>query len=491
MPKHNVFCSHGDSIELELRYGTRLFVENNIFALSSFVLLEQEQWFERDIDFCMLAASPGAHALDLGANIGIYATALAKSCGTQGRVAAIEPGAASLELLRRSAELSKGAPITVGDYAIGGPGQEIGFEPGLSSELSRTTDAHNALKVPLKTLDEAFADLKWDRLDFIKIDIEGAEEAALFDGQKTLARHHPAILLEINDGANVRLEAAQFLERLGYALYRFVPGLEALVPTVSSDKTFDLNVFALPSGQVEALERRNLLIRTDASVDAGRQAPEPFPDYFERMAPAQGDPKMARLWRRTFARPESKTYLRGLAALLTARRAATQLARRYDCLRRADALLTQAAAERHSFSRLASLATCKAMLGDPRAGASLGSALVQLASSREDALDPDEPLLPPSPAMENICHGAKVREWSHAVVLSNILANGALSSFYNPDSAINYCSRLIALGYGSAAVERRRQLARILVGQQEHVEPSRLFSRPTNGSLNPDLWPSA
>jgi FkbM family methyltransferase len=490
MHRHNVFRSHGDSVELELRYGTRLFIENNIFALSSFVLLEQEQWFERDIDFCMQALSPGAYALDLGANIGIYSTALAKSCGTEGRVAAIDPGALSLELLRRSAKLSKGAPITVKEYAIGGAGQEIGFVPGLSSELSRTTNAPSALKVPLKTLDEAFADLKWDKLDFIKMDIEGAEEAALLNGQQTLARHCPAILLEINDGS-VRLEAARLLERLGYALYRFVPGLNAVVPTALSYDSCDLNVFALPAGRIEALESRNLLIPPNVAVDAGRQVPEPFPDYFERMAPAQSDPKIARLWRRTFANEESKAYLRGLAALLAARRAGSPLARRQDALRRADALLTQAAAERRSFSRLASLATCKSMLGDTRVGASLSSALVQLASSGEDALYPDEPLLPPSPGMEKICHGARVQEWSHAVVLSNILANGSPSSFYNPDSTIFYCSQLIAIGYGSAAVERRRQLSRVLIGQQEHIEPSRLFSNAVEGVLNRELWPLA
>ena len=64
----------------------------DLFCISTFVLLEQGKWFEREVDFIYRFAKPGMVALDIGANIGIYTLALASTLGASGKVFAYEPG---------------------------------------------------------------------------------------------------------------------------------------------------------------------------------------------------------------------------------------------------------------------------------------------------------------------------------------------------------------------------------------------------------------
>lgn len=61
-----------------------------------------------------------------------------------------------------------------------------------------------------------------DRLDFIKIDVEGAEWLALRGGTETLRRFHPAVYAEVDDALTANLgyaprELFDFMRSLGYA----------------------------------------------------------------------------------------------------------------------------------------------------------------------------------------------------------------------------------------------------------------------------------
>ena len=54
------------------------------------------------------------------------------------------------------------------------------------------------IRVPVRieTLDEVIGRLGWDRLDFIKIDVEGMEWEAFRGAQRTLAKYRPVVLFE-------------------------------------------------------------------------------------------------------------------------------------------------------------------------------------------------------------------------------------------------------------------------------------------------------
>ena len=52
-------------------------------------------------------------------------------------------------------------------------------------------------KIPLTTIDEIAGELKLERVDFIKMDIEGAEQRALFGAQKTLQAWRPRMAISV------------------------------------------------------------------------------------------------------------------------------------------------------------------------------------------------------------------------------------------------------------------------------------------------------
>ena len=59
----------------------------------------------------------------------------------------------------------------------------------------RPESSHPSVLVPLTTIDKLVAELKLPRVDFIKMDIEGAEVPALAGAHETIARFKPRLAI--------------------------------------------------------------------------------------------------------------------------------------------------------------------------------------------------------------------------------------------------------------------------------------------------------
>ena len=75
--------------------------------------------------------------------------------------------------------------------------------------------------VPARPLDSILKESGVNRVDVIKIDVEGAELLVLKGAQETLARYHPTLLIEIVDRQLRQMgtsaaEVTQFLTARGY-----------------------------------------------------------------------------------------------------------------------------------------------------------------------------------------------------------------------------------------------------------------------------------
>ena len=138
---------------------------------------------------------PGDTVLDCGANIGTFARFALNA--RAGKVIAIEPSPENLECLRRNfpAEIDDGRLVLV---PKGVWHQEDTLEL-LVDPQNRAADsfvmqreaATGAVKVPLTTIDRLASDLALPRVDFIKMDIEGAETNALRGATAIMARDQP------------------------------------------------------------------------------------------------------------------------------------------------------------------------------------------------------------------------------------------------------------------------------------------------------------
>lgn len=144
------------------------------------------------------AVRPGDVVLDCGANVGVYARkALERGAS---KVISVEPAPENLKCLRRNfaKEIEEGRVVI---YPKGVWHKDdvlpMNVDPknsaGDSFVIKR--DGSFTINLPLTTIDKLAAELKLDRIDFIKFDIEGAERNALRGGRNTIARFHPRMAI--------------------------------------------------------------------------------------------------------------------------------------------------------------------------------------------------------------------------------------------------------------------------------------------------------
>jgi FkbM family methyltransferase len=165
---------------------------------------------------------PGMTAIDVGANFGYYTILFGALVGETGQVFAIEPAPRTAALLRRSVELNGFQDFTTVVEAAAGAGEAADLllhvpprEPKnaqlVSSEAIVESAGGTVHRVAEIRLDRFLAERR--RVDFIKIDAEGAEEAVIAGALATLRRDRPQLVLEFN-AARAR-DPDRLLELLG------------------------------------------------------------------------------------------------------------------------------------------------------------------------------------------------------------------------------------------------------------------------------------
>jgi FkbM family methyltransferase len=159
------------------------------------VIREQSAGSEHVYERGSVVIRRGYVVIDSGAHLGVF-TRLALLRGA-GRVIAFEPQADIVECFRRTfaTEIAAGQVTIVakavwdqaGTLEFDGSGQS--FHARGSADTRPTTSA--ALRMPSTTIDETVEALGLERVDFIKMDIEGAERQALRGARHTIARWKP------------------------------------------------------------------------------------------------------------------------------------------------------------------------------------------------------------------------------------------------------------------------------------------------------------
>ena len=140
------------------------------------------------------AVHEGDVVLDCGGNIGVF-TRKALDHGAS-KVIAIEPAPENLECLRRNfpAEISSGRVVV---YAKGVWDKDDVLEMNVDPHNSAADsfiiqrEGSHKIRLALTTIDKLAAELSLPRVDYVKMDIEGAEPNALLGGRETIKRWKP------------------------------------------------------------------------------------------------------------------------------------------------------------------------------------------------------------------------------------------------------------------------------------------------------------
>ena len=196
---------HSDWLIKETRYGFRLFVYLRDISISRSIILDKYELPESA--FISNLIKPGQYALDIGGNIGFYAMLLSKLVGERGKVISFEPIPHLFNALSRSRDENRFNEICdIHNLALSNQEGEVSmiFAPKSTnfggSYITEDKDVpaeHDSVTVKTVKLDSFMSARK---VDFIKIDVEGAEILALGGGMELIRRDMPVILCELHNG---------------------------------------------------------------------------------------------------------------------------------------------------------------------------------------------------------------------------------------------------------------------------------------------------
>lgn len=217
-------------------------------------------------DFQAIASliHPGDVAFDVGAHVGEYTVLLSRLCGSAGCVWAFEPVPETYWRLRETLALNRCGNVIPIQKAINDKVGAVSmnlFEPqfsgwntlGMPSMITpegKRVSPGTSIEVACETLDHFSAAQHVNRINFLKVDVEGFERA-VFQGSERLLRERRVdfICFEISQeplkGASMTSrEVFEILASFGYLAYRFDAPTGAFQGPIQDTSEYWVNFYA-------------------------------------------------------------------------------------------------------------------------------------------------------------------------------------------------------------------------------------------------------
>lgn len=156
------------------------------------------EWAEPEVHLFEQLVTEGQHILEVGANIGTHTVPLSRMAGATGSVIAVEPLSINLKLLASNLLINECHNTTMLNAALSQRTGVINFAsipiegPNNFGGLGVYHDAPIKTPVPSVRID----DLALKKLDFLKVDVEGAEREVILGGMDTIKRERPILFVE-------------------------------------------------------------------------------------------------------------------------------------------------------------------------------------------------------------------------------------------------------------------------------------------------------
>jgi FkbM family methyltransferase len=218
-------------VRISGRHGVEFITPSLQESVGFYLLIDGVYEYEL-LDFILSKIQTGSVFIDVGANIGCFTLPVAKNLNAGGRVIAIESSPSVFPYLKRNVTLNGLSNISLIQCAASNTDwQEVPFYEapvdnfGMGSLGAQFHD--KPIPVITRTLDGILCEQRIDRVDLIKVDVEGFE-AAVFRGAEKLLNgpDAPLIVFEFCDWAENRVPDGQIgaaqkaLKDCGYRIWR-------------------------------------------------------------------------------------------------------------------------------------------------------------------------------------------------------------------------------------------------------------------------------
>jgi len=241
-------------IPLRLPIGAWWFAENDFMGRA----LLWDGFENAEYNLAGSLVRPGMTILDIGSHKGFYSLLFSRLVGPNGRVLCFEPSRRERSRLNFHLRINSCRNVKVFDFALGEREANAqlyvvdGTETGLNSlrPPNESVKMHQEM-VQIRSLDVVLNEERVRQVDFLKIDVEGAE-LAVFSGATTLLERvpRPIILAEVSDvrskpWGHTANDVLCFLDRLNFRWFALRPDGQIL-PIDRQKAFYNDNFLAIP-----------------------------------------------------------------------------------------------------------------------------------------------------------------------------------------------------------------------------------------------------
>ena len=289
--------------------------------VTPYVLLEQGEWFEPELQFVRDYLKPGMNAIDVGAGFGAYALPMAKQVGDQGKVYAFEPGSVA----RKHLEMSKLENHFSQLEVLGrGVGEQVGkayletLDTPEQNQITFHKDQNNkreSEEILQTTLNDWWEYEGHPKIELVKIDVNGREPDILSGGTEVFKSTKPVLLISITEESNILPGLQKQLKKAGYDLYEYIPGPQLLVAhdLEAGTDAYMVNIIAVHKDKAEEIKQAGWIYEESVPTEA----PEPG-EWKKALAGQPWARHMLEKWETKAASHKNKEYVQALNLICSA-----------------------------------------------------------------------------------------------------------------------------------------------------------------------------
>lgn len=449
-----------------------IFVPDSLKMMTTYILIEQLDWFEDEIKFLNKFIYKDNNVIDIGANYGVYTLTLAKLIGDKGHVFSFEPCSETRKFLKKSIDANNYKNVTVNKHGLSNKKQVANLSINKDSEINTVTKETslkgNYEKISLSNLDSFIESYGWKDIDFIKIDAEGQESNIIAGGKEFFKINSPLVQYEVKDKESFNFSLIKEFESIGYYTYRLVPGLEILVPW--DDIQFDdyiLNLFCCKEDKANKLSAKSLLINKSS---LGQDNSNKFNQIFKELISKKTfyDNINISIPYINFLMPywkNSKEFHninneKAIFLYFISQNNEYSIEEKYSAIKFSFLALSEECKINSGNARLCSLARIS---GDLGLRSTQVAALIQLRDNiyKDKNFELGEIFLLPQKNQENDSlknWGSEISNWMLSNILTTIEKKEEYSSYYSQNRNLDQLRQIKALGYDDEEINRRINL---------------------------------
>lgn len=192
---------HGAGLRWTRSKTNEHFIPCDLSVFSGRIAWIFRRWYEIDTESVLQTILPkGGTFVDIGANVGMASLSARRAIGATGRIVAFEPQPAISEIFRMAMQKNQLKNVELVEAAISShAGTAAFFSPDENhgeAHFDAQIDKRPGSRLTIKVVDGSVLEML-DRIDAVKLDVEGHELTVLRAIDKILTVHRPLIVCEV------------------------------------------------------------------------------------------------------------------------------------------------------------------------------------------------------------------------------------------------------------------------------------------------------